>query len=437
MTGLLWQWEEPQPKYLSYLRLVLAFGAAVFAFESYLDWRQLKAIQKLRPPKILGDSYDKAEYKKTQSYNIDKWYFGKYKGLWSVCFSTFILLAGFMPFLWAKSASLVARVGLDPKNEIYVAITYELLESLQGLIMGLPWSIYSTFVIEQRHGFNKQTPGLFVVDILKSIGLGIVILPLFVGGFTFVLQNTSPFIALYLWLFILGIQVIALTIYPTVIAPLFNKFDPLPEGPLRHAIEELAGSLKFPLRKLFVIDGSKRSAHSNAYMYGFWKNKRIVLFDTLIEQCSQEEVVAVLAHELGHWKLSHTTKNFVLQQGILLANLGLFTFARNSPRLFNSFGFTEVKPAFIAFTLFQLISSPVDEVIGFFNNMLSRKFEFQADNFAVELGHASELQGALRKLDAKNKSAQNVDHWYSTYHYSHPPLVERLSGIQVEAKKAQ
>lgn len=420
---------------LPYLQLVIQFTLSVYTLHTYLDIRQLKALQRPKPPPQLADHLTQEQYKKAQVYNIDKWWFKLVGNLFTTAVSVLLLVSWYMPKLWSISTVLAAHFGYDRSNEVLITVIYNLLDSGKDLLLDLPFSLYGTFVVEQRHGFNKQTIALFFKDLLISAALGVVLLPPIIAGITIILKNTGPLVAIYLWFFILVLALFMLTIYPIVIAPLFNKFTPLPEGSLRDKIESLAGSLKFPLTKLFLIDGSKRSAHSNAYMYGFFKNKRIVLFDTLVEQCQEEEVTAVLAHELGHWKLGHTPKNFVLSQVVIFAQMCLFTFTRTAPGLFESFGFVNEQPVFISIVLFQLLQGPIDEVLGLLINQLSRRYEFQADNFAVTLGHAPQLREALKKLDSNNKSAPNVDPWYSAYHYSHPPLLERLTAIDIASKK--
>ncbi|DBA93318.1 hypothetical protein WJX79_004642 [Trebouxia sp. C0005] len=422
---------------IPYLQLVIQFSLSVYALHTYLDLRQLKALQRTKPPPQLADHLTDEQYKKAQAYNVDKWWFSFISNLFTTAVSVLLLVNWYMPKLWSASTALAVYFGYTKSHEVLITVIYNLLDSGKDLLLGLPFGLYSTFVVEQRHGFNKQSLGLFIKDQVIAIGLGIVLLPPIVAAITLILKNTGPLVAIYLWFFILVVSIFMMTIYPIAIAPLFNKFTPLPEGSLRNKIESLAGSLKFPLTKLFLIDGSVRSAHSNAYMYGFFKNKRIVLYDTLVEQCQEEEVTAVLAHELGHWKLGHTPKNFVLSQVVILAQMSLFTFTRTAPGLFESFGFIKEQPVFMSIVLFQLLQGPIDEVLGLLINQLSRRYEFQADNFAVTLGHAPQLREALKKLDSNNKSAPNVDPWYSAYHYSHPPLLERLTAIDIASKKTR
>merc|ERR1719429_196079 len=260
----------------------------------------------------------------------------------------------------------------------------------------------------------------------------------------------------YLWAFVTVFSLFMLIVYPEFIAPLFDKYTPLPEGQLRKDIEGLAASVEFPLYKLFVVEGSKRSSHSNAYFYGFFKFKRIVLFDTLLEVeerkkllseedkeneeekidktksgCSNQEIVAVLGHELGHWKLNHVAKNIVIGQVQIFLMFALFAYLSKSKALYEAFGFTDSQPVLIGLMIvLQYITAPYSAVIGFLMSVLSRHFEFQADTFAADLGKAADLQGALVKLNNDNLSFPIYDWLYSAWHHSHPPVLERIEALK-------
>eukprot|EP00798_Chlamydomonas_sp_ICE-L_P014243 gene14243-20215_t len=415
---------------LPFLEIVVTVSIVVSSWHWYLDTRQLKAIKLPSPPPELAEVFNDDMYKKTQAYSLDKWWYGMYHGIFSFAENLVVLWVGALPTLWHHSSSLLDQLPEVVRQRLLGPAISQSASELGGrreivgssMVLELPWSAYSTFVIEQRHGFNKQTPGLFVSDFIKTILLAVCFVPPITAAFTYIIQISGPMVAIYLWGFMLALSLFLMTIYPVVIAPLFNKFESLQEGSLRSKIEELAGRLQFPLRKLFKIDGSKRSSHSK--------------YDTLINHCSEEQVVAVLAHELGHWKLGHTPFLFAMGQAILLLQFSLFAFIRSSSGMFVSFGFAEgVQPALMAFVLFSMISSPLDEVISLFQNVVSRRFEFQADGFATGLGLGKDLRQALLKLEEENKSAMNVDPWYSSYHYSHPPLVERLKAIGGMEKK--
>ncbi|KAL2892127.1 CAAX prenyl protease 1-like protein [Bienertia sinuspersici] len=316
--------------------------------------------------------------------------------------------------------------GLNAENEIVHTLAFLAGVMIWSQITDLPFSLYSTFVIEARHGFNKQTVWLFFKDMVKSIVLAVVIGPPIVSAIIFIVQKGGPYLAIYLWGFMFVLSIVMMTLYPVLIAPLFNKFTPLPDGELRSKIETLASSLKFPLKKLFVVDGSTRSSHSNAYMYGFFNNKRIVLYDTLIQQCKNDkEVVAVIAHELGHWKLNHTMYSFIAVQHTVIPLQHLVNFALNLVSRSFEFQVTLFRLRYVSGSPKRLLDHVSIKVF----------FVEQADAFAKNLGYSEELKAGLVKLQEENLSAMNTDPWYSAYHYSHPPLVERLAALDEPDKK--
>ncbi|GBG61826.1 hypothetical protein CBR_g23782 [Chara braunii] len=411
------------------MEAVVTFMVVMYFFETYLDFRQHKALKSEKLPRALVGVVSHEKFLKARAYSLEKSRFGFVQGAVVFSENIAILLLKLLPWLWDYSGTLVFKLGFDPENEILHSLALLAVTTVWAQVLGLPFSIYSTFVIEERHGFNKQTPWLFVKDVLMELLLAAILGPPVITAVITIVNKGGPYFPLYLWAFIVLFSLLMMTIFPILIAPLFNKYTPLPEGTLRTKIENLASSLKFPLKKIFVVDGSKRSSHSNAYMYGFFNNKRIVLYDTLIAQCNDEsEVVATLAHELGHWKLSHTVYNLCISQILALVQCAGYAVVRNSRALFESFGFS-VQPVVIGFMLYEHIITPVHHLVSFAMNLLSRSFEFQADAFAKKLGYGSQLRGALIKMQEENLSTMNTDPWYSAYHYSHPPLVDRLSAL--------
>jgi STE24 endopeptidase len=247
----------------------------------------------------------------------------------------------------------------------------------------LPFSYYYHFVLEESFGFNKQTISLWVGDMLKSQGLSLAFgIPLG-AAFLKIIQKTGDQFFFYLWAFTLGVQLFAITIYPIVIVPIFNKLTPLEPGTLKDRVESLAARLKFPLGELQVIDGSKRSAHSNAYFTGLPWKKKIVLYDTLIDKSSEKEVEAILAHELGHWKMGHTTKLLGIASFHLFYVFALFSVFINNRSLYEAFGFYREKPIMIGFILFNEVLSPTDSVVKLLMNILTRRFEFEAGMYTL------------------------------------------------------
>ncbi|OCT92196.1 hypothetical protein XELAEV_18015252mg [Xenopus laevis] len=421
---------------------VLLFSWIVYTWEAYLASRQRKIYRTTtHVPAELGNIMDAETFEKSRLYQLDKSTFSFWSGLYSEAEGTLILLLGGIPFLWNIAEQLLYRAGFSAEYEIIHSLVFLLLATLFSAFTGLPWSLYNTFVIEDRHGFNQQTLGFFFKDAVKKFLVTQCIL--------------LPVASLLLYIIKMG----------DYIAPLFDKFTPLPEGDLKEAIENMAKSIDFPLTKVYVVEGSKRSSHSNAYFYGFFKNKRIVLFDTLLEDysplnkegtedtsgnestelkskvknlnkkqgCNNQEVLAVLGHELGHWKLGHTVKNIVISQVNSFLCFFLFAVLIGRKELFEAFGFHNTQPTLIGLMIiFQFIFSPYNEVLSFCLTVLSRRFEFQADAFARNLGKAKDLYSALIKLNKDNLGFPVSDWLFSMWHYSHPPLLERLQALKVD-----
>ncbi|KAF9917511.1 hypothetical protein BX616_000770 [Lobosporangium transversale] len=412
---------------------VLAFISLVFLWEEYLRYRHYRNLRSKVVPTALREYVSDEEFRKAQAYGLDKTRFGFVESLFTQIQNTLSIVYDFMPWLWGLSGNIMFKVtGYGKEYEITQSIMFFVVLSIISTVISLPFSLYSTFVIEERHGFNKQTLKLYFTDMIKGhLVAGAIGMP-FLAGFLKIIKISGDNFYFYVWLFIVVFQLIMVSIFPTFIQPLFNKFDPLPEGELRTMIEALASRIHFPLTKLFVIDGSKRSGHSNAYFYGFFKNKRIVLYDTLLEHSSNDEICAVLAHELGHWACNHTLKMLAFTQVHLFVTFYMFSQFVNNKEMYESFGFMDVTPTLVGFLLFNYIYSPVESVIGFVVNIISRRHEFQADKFARDLGYAATLASGLIKLQLKNLGTMNPDWLHSMYHRSHPELVERLNAIKYQ-----
>lgn len=266
-------------------------------------------------PAVLEKEVSQEVYDKSQAYGRAKARFSFVNGLWGQIQNVAFIHFDVLPKMWEWAGGLLTRFAPEGfRGEISQSIVFVLAFVLLNQALSLPSSTYHTFVLEEKFGFNKQTPKLFVTDMLKSNLLTFVLAPPILSGFLAIIQRTGNQFFFYLWAFAAGLQVFMITIYPIAILPLFNKLSPLQEGKLKDGVESLAKSLEFPLHELYVIDGSKRSAHSNAYFFGLPWKKHIVIYDTLIEKSEPEEVISVLAHELGHWKEGHTTKLFGINQ---------------------------------------------------------------------------------------------------------------------------
>ncbi|XP_073725526.1 CAAX prenyl protease 1 homolog [Misgurnus anguillicaudatus] len=445
---------------------VLVFSWTVYIWEAYLAYRQRKIYRTtMHVPTELGKIMDSETFEKSRLYQLDKSNFGFWSGLYSETEGTLILLLGGIPFLWKVSGNFTAHFGFGPEYEISQSLMFLMLATLFSAFTGLPWSLYNTFVIEEKHGFNQQTLSFFLKDAVKKFAVTQCILLPVTSLLLYIIKIGGDYFFIYAWLFTLVVSLILVTIYADYIAPLFDKFTPLPDGELKSEIESMSKSINFPLTKVYVVEGSKRSSHSNAYFYGFFKNKRIVLFDTLLEDysplnqtggtesgtgeesdvagneskskpknkkqgCSNPEVLAVLGHELGHWKLGHTVKNIVISQMNSFLCFFLFAVLIGRKELFMAFGFHDCQPTLIGLMIiFQFIFSPYNELLSFCLTVLSRRFEFQADAFARNMGRSSELYSALIKLNKDNLGFPVADWLFSMWHYSHPPLLERLRAL--------
>ncbi|CAG8957935.1 hypothetical protein HYFRA_00000276 [Hymenoscyphus fraxineus] len=418
-------------------KLIIGFSLGQFAFESFLSLRQYQVLKKTAPPKVLKNEVSQDVFDKSQAYGRAKAKYTLFSGLYGQIQNTAFIYYDVLPKLWAVAGSfLLSYAPARFQGEISQSIIFVLAFILIQQVISLPTSIYHTFVLEEKFGFNKQTPKLFITDIIKGQFLALVLAPPILAAFLAIVQKAGQNFFYYLWLFGAGLQVFMITIYPIAILPLFNKLSTLEKGELKTAVEGLAAGLKFPLHELYVIDGSKRSAHSNAYFFGMPWKKHIVIYDTLIEKSGTEEVVAVLAHELGHWSLGHTTKLFGISQAHFFYIFSLFSVFINNKSLYQSFGFTNTQPIIIGFILFSDALAPMDTVIKLLMNILSRKYEFEADAFAQKLGYQTELARSLIKLQIQNLSTMDADWMYASYHFSHPILAERLGALGWVDEKA-
>jgi len=437
---------------------VLGFMWLEFLWEGFIGRRQRKIYKTaITVPAELDGILDEATFTKARLYALDKSWFGSVEGLFSQGMSTLILLVEGYRIFWQAAGVSLVKLGYSPaENEILQSILFSLYMSVFGTITGLPFTLYSTFVIEEKHGFNKQTLPFFFKDQIKKFFVGQAIQAPILAGIIKIVYWGGEHFYLYLWFFAMFMLLFLMTVYPDYIAPLFDKYTPMPEGELREGIEGLAASVEFPLYKLYVVEGSKRSSHSNAYFYGFYKFKRIVLFDTLLELqerqklkteqeketeevdekskkmgCNNEEILAVLGHELGHWKLNHVLKNILISQVQIFLMFLLFAYLSKSKPLYAAFGFSDSQPVLIGLmVVLQFILAPYSAVVNFFMTVLCRKFEFQADEFAGKLGRAPALKNALIKLNNDNLSFPVYDWLYSAWNHSHPPLLERIAALK-------
>ena len=376
-------------------------------------------------PDGFQEFYDDKKYSKSQEYLKDKTKLGLYSSTFSLILTLIVIHFGLFGFLdeFVRSNST---------HYIISGLLFFGILFLINDILNIPFSLYSTFVVEEKYGFNKTSIHTFIADKCKGYGLTIVfgsaiMVPVFYFFNTF--QDNGWWIA---WALITAFMIAVQPLFVHVIAPMFNKFTPLEEGDLKTAIEEFANKVGFPIGRIDVMDGSKRSAHSNAYFSGFGKSRRIALFDTLLDKHSTEEIVSVVAHEIGHYKKKHIITGTVLgviETGIMLFIFNLFM---NDSDLFAVFSVDTVS-IYCGLVFFSMLYSPISMVTSIFTTAMSRKNEFEADAYALETTQKPEpLISMLKGLSASNLSHLTPHPLMVFLSYSHPPVVDRIAAVQLK-----
>lgn len=401
--------------------IILGIVIIDFALERWLDYlNSLNWSSEL--PEELNDVYDAGQYKKSQEYKRANDRFALITSSFSFLLIIAMLVFGGFSLVdnWSRSFT---------EHPILLALIFFGILAVASDILNLPFTIYDTFVIEEKFGFNKTTPRTFVLDKLKGWLLGAVIGGGILSLIIWFYQQTTTSFWLYAWIAVSLFSIFMTMFYSTLIVPIFNKQTPLEEGDLRIEIQKFSDKAGFKLDNVFVIDGSKRSTKSNAYFSGLGAKKRIVLFDTLIHDLSISEIVGVLAHEIGHYKKKHTLTGIItsiIQTGVTLFIFSLFV---DNPQLSAALG--SGKTSFhLGLIAFGILYSPISLIIGLFMNHFSRKHEYAADWFAKEKYNGEALIQALKKLSSKNLS-NLTPHWlYVFFHYSHPTLLQRIRALR-------
>lgn len=401
--------------------IIIAIIILEFILSQFLDYKNSKNRNKDIPKELEG-IYDDEKYKKSQEY-------GKANSKFSLISSSFTFILTLAMFFFF-GFNYINDIAISfSENIIIQALIFFGILMFASDIIGIPFSVYSTFVIEEKFGFNKTTIKTFILDKIKGWLLGAIIgggiLALIIWLYTL---NEKMF-WIWAWIAISGFSIFMTMFYSSIIVPLFNKQTPLEEGELRNAIEEFSKKAGFKLDNIFVIDGSKRSTKANAYFSGFGPKKRIVLYDTLIKDLSTDEIVAVLAHEVGHYKHKHTVSNIlfsIFQSGIMLFIFSIFV---NNVELSKAMG-SQVVSFQLGLIAFGILYSPISTILSLFMNTVSRKHEYQADKFAKENGQAEGLISGLKKLTEKNLSNLTPHPYYVYFYYSHPTLYQRIKAIK-------
>lgn len=376
-----------------------------------------------KAPEGVAAIMDEPTYKKSVAYTLAKNQFGNINLIFDAGVLALVLASGFLPGFFDQITAWAPGANWD--DALFVLFVMVLLS-----VPGLPFDWWGQFRLEEKFGFNKSTPGLWISDKVKGMGLLFVIgFPLLWGLLSLVGWIGSLW---WVWAFVLlfGFQLLMLVLYPKLILPLFNKLTPLPDGELRDRLMALGDRTGFQASTIEVIDGSKRSGHSNAFFTGFGRFRRIVLFDTLIEQMTDEQLEAVLAHEVGHYKKGHIPKMIAVSAITLLASFAALAWLLQANWFLGGFGFAsgDLAPALL---LFALLSGLVTFWFSPLSNIMSRKHEYEADAFARDaMGSTKPLTEALRKLASENLSNMTPHSWFSGFYYSHPTLVERERALR-------
>lgn len=403
----------------------------------YLSWRQARHVWQHRGqvPPAFAQAITLQAHQKAADYTLAKSRLGTAELAWStVILLGWTLLGGLSALDALVGASPVAQWGPLAQQVALVAAF-----ALIGAVLDLPLSWYSTFVLEERFGFNKMTPGLWLGDLLKSSLVGAVIgLPI-LALILWLMGSTGGLWWLWAWAAWMGFNLLILVLYPTVIAPLFNKFEPLQDEQLKSRVSALMRRCGFSAKGLFVMDGSKRSAHANAYFTGFGAAKRVVFYDTLLKQLTPDEVDAVLAHELGHFRHKHIVQRIVMLFGLSLGALWLLGWLSQQVWFYSGLGVQVHLNApndALALLLFLLVVPVFSYFVSPLSAHLSRRHEFQADAYACAQTSGSDLSSALLKLYKDNASTLTPDPLFARFYYSHPPASERLARMGPQAAAA-
>lgn len=401
--------------------ILIAILVINFIFNQIVDFINAKHFADPIPEE-LQDVYDVDAYKKSQAYKTERYRFG--------VISSFFMLIVTLLFFFLDGFAFVDRLARAySNNEIVIALVFFGMILLGSSLLSMPFSYYSTFVIEEKYGFNKSTKTTFFMDQLKSWTVGAALGGLLLSGIIWFYQSTGVYFWLYAWGLVTLFSLVMNLFYARLIVPIFNKQTPLEEGTLRSKIESYSVKVGFALDKIFVIDGSKRSSKANAYFSGFGREKRVTLFDTLINDLTEEEVVAVLAHEVGHYKRKHIIYNLfaaIITTGITFWLLSLFI---DAPLLSQALG-VSVPSFHVGVVAFGILYAPISEITGLLMNYLSRKFEYQADDYAKNTYSGTSLITALKKLSKNSFSNLTPHPLYVFLHYSHPTLLQRYRNIQ-------
>jgi len=408
----------------NFTQIFIALVLVKFLLETYLKIRNLKSIDNNKDsvPARFKDVVTEEEYKKSILYNTDRIRFQIFTALFGAVVLVIFTIGGLLNYL--------TQVVMDiTSSNVLGAVLLGLLLIIVEEIISIPISIYSTFVIEERHGFNKTTRKTFVTDIFKGLLISGAISSILYATVIFIIISAGDLWWIYAFAAVFTLQAIIFFLYPVLIMPLFNKFEPLDDEQFKKPIEKLLEKVDFKSKGLFVMNASLRSTHGNAFFTGFGKNKRIVFFDTLLKTINPDEMEAILGHELGHYKLGHIRKTLI--SSLVFGFLGFYILNEifKSDNFFIAHGLENLT-VYSKFLMFYLVIGSYTFFTKPITSALSRKREFEADDFSFQFTDGEHMISGLLKLTKDNASNLTPDPLYSSYYYSHPPIAERVASIE-------
>lgn len=409
------------------LHVIIAIAVLSYVFDQVLDYVNLKSLRTDIPEDIAG-FYDRSRYIRSLDYHKELTRFSFISAGFSFVVSLAMLLSG--GFGWLDDT---LRQSID--NQVVLALVFFGIMMFASEMVSLPFQLYSTFVIEEKYGFNKTTGRTFLMDKLKAYFLAALIGAPLLGLLIYLVREIGP--GFWIWFALIATLVIIIMnmFYTTLILPIFNKLTPLPDGELKTAIQRFARRVDFPLDNIFVIDGSKRSSKANAFFSGIGRKKKIVLYDTLIQKHSTDELVAVLAHEVGHFKKKHILVGLALSIVQVFLTMFILSLMVYNENLSLALGGSQ-QSIHLNLIAFSILFAPISGVTGLFMGMYSRRNEFEADAYARETYSGPALAHALKKLSVDSLSNLYPHPLYVFFHYSHPPLLKRLEAINVGKEPA-
>jgi STE24 endopeptidase len=405
-----------------YFVIIVSLLLAQFLFKVVIEMANLLNLSETLPT-LFANDYPTDKYRRSQKYEKESTLLDLAESTFFMLILFALILTGSFNFIdsYARSFGL----GIIPTGLIFFGIIF-----LAATILRIPFEIYSTFVIEEKYGFNRTTIQIFISDLFKQIIVISIIGSMALAAVIWLFEEFGPHAWLYCWISLVFYQLIICYIAPNWIMPLFNKFSPLPEGTLKEALNAYAKEQNFALQGIYTMDGSKRSTKANAFFTGFGRYRRVILFDTLIENYSVEELVTILAHEIGHYKKRHTIKLIALSIFNTGLMLYLFSWFLNNPQLFKAFGMENIS-SYASLLFFSFLYMPVQTILLIMHNAISRHFEYEADHYAATTYHKPDMMiSALKKLTVDNLSNLTPHPWKVAVSYTHPTVIQRIKVLQ-------